>query len=129
MAQHEAGDSSGAVDGFMRAVCGDDYRTVVERTLPPGALAQAAADADGLFRHEIPALLAWRFSADAARRVTCPTLVVAGSESPPVVRASTDTAAAAIPNARIHVLDGEGHFAHRNDPALVAGIIREFVGT
>ena len=35
----------------------------------------------------------------------------------------------AIPNARIHVLDGEGHFAHRNDPALVAGIIREFVGT
>ena len=31
--------------------------------------------------------------------------------------------------ARIHVLDGHAHIAHRTDPALVAGIIREFVGT
>jgi pimeloyl-ACP methyl ester carboxylesterase len=59
--------------------------------------------------------------------IAAQTLLLAGAESPPVVRASTVAAAAAIPDARIHVLAGEGHFAHRNDPALVAGIIREFL--
>ena len=78
---------------------------------------------------ECRAEAAWVYRPGQFDGIAAPTLLLAGSESPPVVRASTDTAAAAIPNARIHVLDGEGHFAHRNDPALVAGIIREFVGT
>ena len=127
MEQHEAGDSAGAVDGFMRAVCGDDYRTVVERMLPSGALAQAAADAGGLFRHEIPALLAWRFSADAARRVTCPTLVVAGSQSPPVFAERQQLLLEWLPRADAFTLPGAGHLMHLEQPEAFATALADFL--
>jgi pimeloyl-ACP methyl ester carboxylesterase len=52
-----------------------------------------------------------------------------GSETPPAVTAATHRAAAAIPDARIHVLEGHGHFAHRTDPAMVGAIIREFIAS
>lgn len=55
---HEAGDKAGAVDRFLRAVCGKDYRRVVETQLP-GALDQAAADADAFFTNEFPAVGGW----------------------------------------------------------------------
>jgi len=54
------------------------------------------------------------------------TLLLSGGESPASVKEATDRAADAIPNARIHVLEGHGHFAHRADPAMVVSIIREF---
>jgi pimeloyl-ACP methyl ester carboxylesterase len=41
---------------------------------------------------------------------------------------ATDRAAAAISDARIHVLDGHGHLAHKTDPDLVAATIRQFIG-
>ncbi|MGH9157586.1 MAG: hypothetical protein ACRD1K_17520 [Acidimicrobiales bacterium] len=35
--------------------------------------------------------------------------------------------AGAIHDARIRVLEGHGHFAHKADPAMVAPIIRQFI--
>jgi hypothetical protein len=32
------------------------------------------------------------------------------------------------PGPRIQLLDGQGHFAHKSDPAMVTRIIRDFVG-
>lgn len=69
----------------------------------------------------------WIYRPGAMDGITAPTLLLAGSESPPVVREATDTALAAIPDARVRVLHGHAHLAHRTDPALVAGIIRDFV--
>lgn len=34
-----------------------------------------------------------------------------------------------IPDSRVRVLAGQAHIAHRTDPDLVAGIVREFVTT
>jgi pimeloyl-ACP methyl ester carboxylesterase len=45
----------------------------------------------------------------------------------PVVTQATERAAAAIPKAQTHVLEGHGHFAHKTDPAMVAAIIRQFI--
>ncbi len=59
--------------------------------------------------------------------VTAPTLVLAGSESPPAQAEASRQAAAAIPGATIRVLEGHGHFAFQTDPGLVAGILREFI--
>ena len=42
---------------------------------------------------------------------------------------ATDAATAAIPTARVEVLDGHGHFAHKTDPAMVTALVEEFVGT
>ena len=39
----------------------------------------------------------------------------------------THRAAAAIPNARVRVLNGHGQFAYKTDPALVADVIRNWV--
>jgi pimeloyl-ACP methyl ester carboxylesterase len=61
-------------------------------------------------------------------KIRAPTLLLSGSESTPELRAITERVAAAIPGARIHVLDGHGHFAHRTDPAMVVDLIRQFVG-
>jgi hypothetical protein len=58
-----------------------------------------------------------------------PTLFLAGSDSVPVVTQATDRAAAAIPDAKVHVLEGHGHFAHKTDPAMVAAIIEQFVAS
>ena len=35
----------------------------------------------------------------------------------------------AIPGARIRVLDGHGHFAHKTDPAMVASIIQQLISS
>ena len=56
-----------------------------------------------------------------------PTMFLAGSDSVPVVNEATERAAAAVPDARIHVLEGHGHFAHRTEPAMVTAVIREWV--
>ena len=61
--------------------------------------------------------------------ITAPTLLLAGSESPPMVREAADAALAAIPGARVRVLDGHAHIAHRTDPAFVAAIVRDFVSS
>lgn len=58
--------------------------------------------------------------------ITAPTLFLTGSENPPEVRRATDEAVAAVPGARVTVLEGHARLAHRTDPAMVAGIIREF---
>ena len=53
----------------------------------------------------------------------------AAGESAIVEAASlgADWTMAAIVGARIHVLDGHAHIAHRTDPATVATVIREFL--
>jgi pimeloyl-ACP methyl ester carboxylesterase len=58
---------------------------------------------------------------------SAPTLLLAGAESHPVLKEATGRALAAIPGARVEVLDGHAHLAHRSDPAMVAAVVQEFV--
>jgi pimeloyl-ACP methyl ester carboxylesterase len=69
----------------------------------------------------------WVYRPGAFDAVAAPTLLLAGSESPSVLREATDLAAAAIPDARVRVLDGHAHLAIRTDPAMVAVVIGRFV--
>jgi pimeloyl-ACP methyl ester carboxylesterase len=69
----------------------------------------------------------WVYGAGRFDRITAPTLLLAGSETDAALAELTRRAAAAIPNAQIRALEGHGHFAYRSDPALVAGIIWEFL--
>ena len=69
----------------------------------------------------------WRYRPGAFDGIVAPTLMLAGSESPPVLREGTDRAAAAIPGARVRMLQGHAHLAIRTDPAMVAAVIRRFV--
>jgi pimeloyl-ACP methyl ester carboxylesterase len=69
----------------------------------------------------------WVYQPEQFTALTAPTLMLAGSDSVAVVREATHRAAAAIPNAEIHLLEGHGHFAHKTDPAMVSAIIQQFI--
>jgi pimeloyl-ACP methyl ester carboxylesterase len=71
----------------------------------------------------------WTYAPGQFDRITAPTLLLTGSETAAALTMLTVRAAAAIPRAHIRVLPGHGHFAHRSEPALVAGIIRAFVSS
>jgi pimeloyl-ACP methyl ester carboxylesterase len=69
----------------------------------------------------------WIYQPGQLDTITAPTLLLAGSQSAPVLHKATQQAAAAIPGARIRVLEGHGHLAHKTDPAMVAATIRQFI--
>lgn len=69
----------------------------------------------------------WEYGPGQFAGIQAPTLLLSGSESPDSVMAATRSAAEAIPDSRIHVLDGHGHFAHRTDPDMVVAVIRDFL--
>ena len=69
----------------------------------------------------------WTYRPGAFDGLSAPTLLLAGTETHPVLRQATDRALAAIPGARVQVLEGHAHLAHRSDPAMVAAVIRSFV--
>ena len=77
---YRTGDKAGAVDTFLRGVCGPGYRTVLDQALP-GAFAQHVADADTFFGQELPALQQWSFTREDARRIAQPVLAVIGAKS------------------------------------------------
>ena len=78
--RYRDGDRAGAIDIFLRGVCGPNYRSVLDLVLP-GAFKQAVADADTFFQQEMPALQQWSFSRDDAQRILQPVLAVVGGRS------------------------------------------------
>jgi pimeloyl-ACP methyl ester carboxylesterase len=78
--QYRAGDRAGAIDIFLRGVCGPGYRAVLDRALPE-AFDQHVADADTFFTMELPALQQWSFTREDARRIAQPVLAVIGAKS------------------------------------------------
>ncbi|MGH8827373.1 MAG: alpha/beta fold hydrolase, partial [Jiangellaceae bacterium] len=71
-----------ALEEFLTLVIGPNWRTEVEQRLP-GAAEQMQRDTATFFDTDLPALLAWRFDAEDARRVNCPVLHISGGESGP----------------------------------------------
>jgi pimeloyl-ACP methyl ester carboxylesterase len=66
------------------------------------------------------------FDPDAAARITVPTLLLIGSESP-VWGPQAETVAASLPDARITILEGQGHIADLLAPELVAAALLTFL--
>jgi len=75
---------------------------------------------------ELRAELAFRLDRGALARITTPTLMLLGSESPDWARRSTDAYSEAIANAEVRILDGHGHGATTSGPGLVAAEIARF---
>jgi pimeloyl-ACP methyl ester carboxylesterase len=59
--------------------------------------------------------------------VRAPTLMLLGSDSPEWIQTDTSTLAAALPNARVALLEGQQHFAHYTIPGTVAGHVVAFL--
>ena len=120
---YRAGDKAAAVDTFMRAVAGPDYRAIADRTLP-GAFDQAVADADTFFTQELPAIQQWRFGAAE------PVLLVMGGKShevSPVWQQRQSLLTAWLGNAEPFVLDGATHMLHLQNTRGMAERLARFV--
>lgn len=80
-ARHARGPES-ALEEFLTLVIGRHWRRYMER-LVPGSAEQTRRDAHTFFDTDLPALLAWQFSAQDAHRIRCPVLHVGGTDSGP----------------------------------------------
>ena len=73
------------------------------------------------------ATTAFRFHPTRYTSLSVPTLLLTGTESPEVLRTSTQVVADALPDARVEVFDGHGHTAMDSAPHLFADAVVRFL--
>lgn len=95
----------------MQATPAWGSRLAVAPTVPRELRAEAALDLAGL----------------ELERVGVPCLMLVGSESPAWARRSTEAFAAALPDARVRTLEGQGHGGSVSAPELVAREVSAFL--
>lgn len=114
--------SAVAIDQFLTRLIGPAWRTDIEQNLPDGA-AQVERDAETFFATDIPALLAWRFGAEEAERITQPVLYVGGTDSGPWFAEVRELMLRWLPRAQDVMLAGADHsLALTHAPQLGAAL-------
>jgi pimeloyl-ACP methyl ester carboxylesterase len=129
--KYQGGDRAGAVDSFLQAVCGKDYRLNAESRLP-GALEQATRDADSFFGGEFPAIGQWTFTRQDAARINQPVLAVLGADSEstiglPVFNEIHERVLEWMPNAKPFILPGAAHLLQVENPRGMAEGLSAFL--
>jgi pimeloyl-ACP methyl ester carboxylesterase len=122
---YRAGERTTAVETFLRATCGPNARSILERVIP-GALAQALADADTFFAHELPALRQWSFGPNEASRIQQPVLTVLGEHSDSRFRQRNDLLRDWLPQVESFTLANAGHLLHLENPSQLADGLSAF---
>ncbi len=124
----EAGDRDAVVELLFRGLedmSDEDMAAFKAAPSWPGRVAAAHT-----ITREIRGELRARLDPDTARRITVPVLLVTGDKSTDASKADIERVAAALPNARVLVLEGQGHVADVLDPERFAAQIVPFlVGT
>lgn len=123
--------ASGAVgdafNGFMAAVCGVDYREVIEAALGPDALSRAQKESEFFFREEAPSVLRWSFTAKDAAPISQPSLVVSGGASVQIAQDVASRLASWLPKGEIATMEGTDHMLPLRDPKALAELVVRFV--
>ncbi len=127
-AAYRSGDKAGAVDGFLRHVCGDDYRAVLDRVVPD-AFREALDEADLFFEAEMPAVQRWSFGPGDAARVTQPVLNVLGAQSVPRFVEGNELIQSWFPRAQRLSVPDAGHLLMVQNPGGLAQGLRDFFAT
>ncbi len=124
-AAYRSGDTEAAVDGFLGHVCGDGYRTTLERVIP-GAFQEVLDEADLFFQAEMPAVQQWTFGPEDADRVTQPVLNVLGTESVSRFVVGADLVQSWFPHAERLSVPDAGHLLMVQNPTAVAHGLTNF---
>ena len=109
-----AGDNEGAILALLYGIVGATEKEVeFMRSSPlwPSRLANVWT-----MPRELRGEGDWVYRPGQFDAVSAPTLLLSGSESPPIQQEASHMAQAALPNARITVLGGHGHIAHQTTP-------------
>jgi pimeloyl-ACP methyl ester carboxylesterase len=119
------GNGEAALETFFREVVQmPEEEFAVYRGLPAWRARIAAAHT---ITRESRAEQAARFRPERAARITVPVLMLAGGDSPDFLTAGVDTVAAALPDARIVVIEGQQHIAIDLVPAVFAEHVLTFL--
>jgi pimeloyl-ACP methyl ester carboxylesterase len=118
------GDLRTAFDTFLAAMCGPDFRSVMESSLGRAGLERAGRDCGTCFTREIPSLTAWHFDEVGACRIEQPVQLVAGGNSPIFTHRLIDHLAGMLPDAWTTVIPGHNHLPSLTGPALLADLFR-----
>ncbi|HVW44912.1 MAG TPA: alpha/beta hydrolase [Amycolatopsis sp.] len=116
----DAGGPAAAVDAFFPLVC-------------PGLWSQLDQRAKDRYRANGPMMLAefagppYQLSPGDVATITLPSLVLAGTDSHPALRAIAATLSRALPDARFVELDGAGHVTYAERPDGFARAVAAFV--
>jgi pimeloyl-ACP methyl ester carboxylesterase len=124
---YRAGDTAAAIDGFLRHVCGADYRDPLERAIP-GAFAEALAEADLFFQAEMPAVSQFAFGPDDASRLTQPVLNVVGADSVARFVEGSALVQTWFPHAERLTVPAAGHLLMVQNPAALAQGLTDYLG-
>ena len=66
---------------------------------------------------------------EIARRIECPSLVIAGSEDPASPAETGQAARKALGDGPIEIIDGSGHYGCMENPAAFNTILSEFMNS
>jgi len=119
------GNREAALETFVREVVRmpeEDFATY--RALPAWQARIAAAHT---ITRESRAEQAAPFDPEQAANITVPTLMLVGGDSPDEIKADPETVAAALPDARIVVIDGQQHIAIDLVPEVFAEHVVAFL--
>jgi pimeloyl-ACP methyl ester carboxylesterase len=126
IAAYRSGDTAGAVDVFLRHVCGDGYRAVLDRAIPD-AFAEALSEADLFFQAEMPAVQQWNFGSRDAELVTQPVLNVLGAQSAQRFAEGSELLQSWFPHAERLTVPAAGHLLMVQNPAALAQGLNDFL--
>jgi pimeloyl-ACP methyl ester carboxylesterase len=120
-----AGDRDAVVESMFREVVRMPEAEIAALRAQPSWPARVAA-APAIVR-ELRAIPGVAFDPEQAARITVPTLLLTGSDSRDPFAADAGTVAAALPDARVEVLEGQQHVADILAPELVAAHLVAFL--
>ncbi|WP_440009110.1 alpha/beta fold hydrolase [Halomicrococcus sp. SG-WS-1] len=89
---------------------------------------QEMVDAAHTLPRELAAISEYKFEAARFADVTTPTLLLSGSESPPLYENATNAVNDALPNSRIATFEGEQHMAMHTAPDRFVDEVLTFIG-
>lgn len=120
-----SGDHEAAVLAVLTEIAGmtDDEADAVRRSpVWPDRVATAPTIA-----REARVEDGWDLQPGQFDTIFAPTLLLTGSESPAELVEVAERTATVVAGAKVHVLEGHGHFAYRFEPDVVAEVIRRLL--
>lgn len=124
------GNLEGAFDIFLRGVCGDNYREVIEKSLGRAGYEQAVRESDFFFRDETSAAMQWQFGPAEVARVRQPVLIIEGAEGRkqgPFSQQVTELTQKLLPHAEVALIEGVNHALPLQNPDGVGQVVVNFV--
>lgn len=131
MAAFREGDVATAFDCFMRGVCGDNYREILEERLGTAGIKEAIRESAYFFRDEVGAVLQFEFGTAQAAKIQQPVLCIEGGSQPAHLKAMSGQISRRtvelLPQTEVVVIPKVNHAMPLQDPAAVAEAIASFI--